>query len=50
MTINVKQIAKELGRRGGQKTKELHGKNHFVLMAQKSAEAKQKKKLSTPDI
>jgi hypothetical protein len=45
---DYKDIAKMLGRKGGLKTKENLGKNHYRKMAKKSAEVRRKKSLS-PD-
>ena len=36
------QAAQELGKKGGSRTKELHGINHFKEMAKKSAEVRRK--------
>jgi general stress protein YciG len=35
--MNISNAAKELGRKGGQKTASVHGKNHFSEMGKKSA-------------
>jgi len=40
---DTQNIAALLGQRGGQKTKEKYGTDHYKKMAQKSAEARRKK-------
>lgn len=40
----VQDYLKEIGKRGGEKTKEKYGKDYFKKLAQKSAEARKKKK------
>jgi len=41
----ISAIARELGRRGGQKTFEKHGKDHYDRMSALAVKAKKKKKL-----
>ena len=48
-TDKISQMAAELGKRGGTKTRDNLGKKHYRDMAKKSAEIRRKKKLSTPD-
>lgn len=46
-TDKISQMAAELGRRGGAKTRDNLGKKHYSDMAKKSAEVRREKKLST---
>jgi hypothetical protein len=45
----VASVARLLGKRGGDKTKQILGREHYVVMNRKSVESRRKKKLSTGD-
>ena len=42
--MDISEIAKTLGKRGGDKTKEKYGTEHFKRLSQKGVEARTKKK------
>lgn len=49
--MDTKEIARLLGAKGGQKTRELYGTNHYREAQKKGVEArKRRKKLSTDKI
>jgi len=48
--MDYKEVAKQLGSRGGEKTKERHGVEHFKRISKLGAEARAKRKLTQFDI
>jgi hypothetical protein len=50
MGMDLSQVAKELGKRGGLKTKENKGLDHYRKMKQLSDEAKKRKKMIQKDL
>ena len=47
MDDNIKKAIQELGRQGGNTTKQRYGLDHYKRIGQKSAESRRAKKLSS---